>query len=98
MGYLFTTLICFFVALIGIIIWANNTRKLWAIMITVFSIIALVVNFFLYTVNSAIDYGKETAYKQIEEQKRIEILTEQQNEIISKLNITSEELELLRAK
>ena len=66
--------------------------------ITLISVALLLADFYIFSVCSAIDFGKNTVYKELEEQQRIETLAEQQNEIIEKYNITPDELELIRAK
>ena len=66
--------------------------------ITLISVALLLADFYIFSVCSAIDFGKNTVYKEIEEQQRVESLAEQQNEIIEKYNITPEELEVLTAK
>ena len=66
--------------------------------ITLISVALLLADFYIFSVCSAIDFGKSTVYKELEEQQRIEIITNKQNEIIEKYNITPEELSILNEK
>ena len=67
-------------------------------LITLIAVALLLADFYIFSVCSAIEFGKSTVYKELEEQQRIETITNKQNEIIEKYNITPEELEVLTAK
>lgn len=67
-------------------------------LITLIAISLLLADFYIFSVCSAIEFGKSTAYKELEEQQRIETITNKQNEIIEKYNITPEELSILNEK
>ena len=66
--------------------------------ITLIAVSLLLADFYIFSVCSAIDFGKNTVYKGLEEQQRIETITNKQDKIVEKYNITPEELEILRAK
>ena len=97
MVYFIIALLCILVAIIGV-----NVRikidKHSGNLITLIAVALLLADFYIFSVCSAIEFGKSTVYKEIEEQQRIETITNKQNEIIEKYNIESEELEILRAK
>ena len=66
--------------------------------ITLIAVSLLLADFYIFSVCSAIEFGKSTVYKELEEQQRIETITNKQNEIIEKYNITPEELSILNEK
>ena len=87
--------------ILGIVIGVDVREKIdksSGNIITLIAVSLLLADFYIFSVCSAIEFGKNTVYKELEEQQRIETLTEQQNEIIEKYSITPEELELIRAK
>ena len=97
MVYFIIALIC----ILGIIMGVDVRKKIdknSGNIITLISVALLLADFYIFSVCSAIDFGKNTVYKELEEQKRIETITNKQNEIIEKYNITPEELEVLKAK
>ena len=97
MVYFIIALIC----ILGIIMGVDVRKKIDknnGNIITLISVALLLADFYIFSVCSAIDFGKNSAYEEIEEQKRVETLAEQQNEIIEKYNIAPEELEVLKAK
>ena len=97
MVYFIISLFC----ILGIIIGVDVRKKIdknSGNIITLISVALLLADFYIFSVCSAIDFGKNTVYKEIEEQQRIETITNKQNEIIEKYNITPEELEVLTAK
>lgn len=97
MVYFIIVLIC----ILGIIMGVDVRKKIdnnSGNIITLISVALLLADFYIFSVCSAIDFGKNTVYKEIEEQQRIETITNKQNEIIEKYNITPEELEVLTAK
>ena len=97
MVYFIIALIC----ILGIIMGVDVRKKIdknSGNIITLISVALLLADFYIFSVCSAIDFGKNSAYEEIEEQKRVETLAEQQNEIIEKYNIAPEELEVLKAK
>ena len=67
-------------------------------LITLIAVSLLLADFYIFSVCSAIEFGKNSAYEEIEEQQRIATLTEQQNEIIEKYSITPEELSILNER
>ena len=97
MVYFIIALIC----ILGIIMGVDVRKKIdknSGNIITLISVALLLADFYIFSVCSAIEFGKNTVYKELEEQKRIETITNKQNEIIEKYNITPEELEVLKAK
>ena len=97
-------MVYFIIALLGILvaIIGVNVRikidKQSGNLITLIAVALLLADFYIFSVCSAIDFGKSTVYEELEEQQRIETITNKQNEIIEKYNITPEELEVLIAK
>ena len=67
-------------------------------LITLIAVSLLLADFYIFSVCSAIEFGKSTVYKELEEQQRIETITNKQNEIIEKYNITPEELSILNER
>ena len=98
MIYFIFALLCIFLVTIGIDIRLHYGKTKSGSIIILFAVSLLLADFYVYSVDSAIDFGKNMAYEEIEEQQRIETLAEQQNEIIEKYSITQEELEVIRAK
>ena len=97
MIYFIIALIC----ILGIIMGVDVRKKIdknSGNIITLISVALLLSDFYIFSVCSAIDFGKNTVYKEIEEQQRIETITNKQNEIIEKYNITPEELSILNEK
>ena len=97
MVYFIFALFC----ILGIIMGVDVRKKIdknSGNVITLISVALLLADFYIFSVCSAIDFGKSTVYKELEEQQRIETITNKQNEIIEKYNITPEELEVLKAK
>ena len=97
MVYFIIALIC----ILGIIMGVDVRKKIdknTGNIITLISVALLLADFYIFSVCSAIDFGKNTVYKEIEEQQRIETITNKQDKIVEKYNITPEELEILRAK
>ena len=97
MIYFIIALLCILVAIIGVDV-RLKIDKYSGNLITLISVALLLADFYIFSVCSAIDFGKNTVYKELEEQQRIETITNKQNEIIEKYNIAPEELEVLRAK
>ena len=97
MVYFIIALICIIVAIIGVDVRKKIDKNSGNI-ITLISVALLLADFYIFSVCSAIEFGKNTVYEEIEEQKRIETITNKQNEIIEKYNITPEELEVLTSK
>ena len=97
MVYFIIALLCILVAIIGVDIRIKIDEQSGNL-ITLISVALLLADFYIFSVCSAIEFGKSTVYKELEEQQRIETITNKQNEIIEKYNIESEELEILRAK
>ena len=97
MVYFIIALLCILVAIIGVDI-RIKIDKHSGNLITLISVALLLADFYIFSVCSAIEFGKSAVYKELEEQQRIETITNKQNEIIEKYNIESEELEILRAK
>ncbi len=98
MVYFIIALLCVFLGIIGIDIILHYGKTKTSIVIILIAVSLLLADFYVYSVESALKFGKNIAYEEIEEQQRIETLAEQQNEIIEKYNITPEELEVLIAK
>ena len=97
MVYFIFALIC----ILGIIMGVDVRKKIdknSGNIITLISVALLLADFYIFSVCSAIDFGKNTVYKEIEEQQRIETITNKQDKIVEKYNITPEELEVLKAK
>ena len=97
MVYFIIALIC----ILGIIMGVDVRKKIdknSGNIITLISVALLLADFYIFSVCSAIDFGKNTVYKEIEEQQRIETITNKQDKIVEKYNITPEELEVLKAK
>ena len=97
MIYFIFAIFCILGIVIGVDVRAKIDKSSGNI-ITLIAVSLLLADFYIFSVCSAIEFGKNTVYKEIEEQQRIETLTEQQNEIIEKYNITPEELEILNEK
>ena len=97
MIYFIIALLCILVAIIGVDVRVKIDKHCGNL-ITLIAVSLLLADFYIFSVCSAIEFGKNTVYKELEEQQRIETLTEQQNEIIEKYNITPEELEILNEK
>lgn len=98
MVYFIIALLGAFLGIIGIDIILHYGKTKTSTVIILIAVSLLLADFYVYSVDSALKFGKSTAYEEIEEQQRIETLTEQQNEIIEKYDITPEELEVLIAK
>ena len=98
MVYFIIALICSFLGVIGIDIRMHYGKTKAGSVIILIAVSMLLADFYVYSVDSALKFGKNTAYEEIEEQKRIETLAEHQNEIIEKYNITPEELSILNEK
>lgn len=97
MVYFIFALLCILAIIMGVDV-RLKIDKHSGNLITLIAVSLLLADFYIFSVCSAIEFGKNSAYEEIEEQQRIATLTEQQNEIIEKYNIESEELEILRAK
>ena len=97
MVYFIIALICILVAIIGIKVRVKIDKH-GGNLITLIAISLLLADFYIFSVCSAIEFGKSTVYKELEEQQRIETITNKQNEIIEKYNITPEELSILNEK
>lgn len=97
MVYFIIALLCILVAIIGVDV-RIKIDKHGGNIITLIAISLLLADFYIFSVCSAIEFGKSTVYKELEEQQRIETITNKQNEIIKKYNLEPEELEVLRAK
>lgn len=97
MVYFIIALLCILVIVMGVGV-RIKIDKHSGNLITFIAVSLLLADFYIFSVCSAIDFGKNTVYKELEEQQRIETLAEQQNEIIEKYNIEPEELEILKAK
>ena len=97
MIYFIFALLCIVAIIFGVDV-RTKIDKNSGNLITLISVALLLADFYIFSVCSAIEFGKSTAYEELEEQQRIETLTEQQNEIIEKYNITPEELEVLKEK
>lgn len=98
MVYFIIALLCIFLVIIGIDMRLHFEKTTTSSVIILIAVSMLLADFYIYSVDSAIKFGKNSAYKEIEEQKRIETIEQQQNEIIEKYSITPEELEVLIAK
>lgn len=98
MVYFIIALICIFLGVIGIDIIMHYGKTKTSSVIILIAVSLLLADFYVYSVDSALKFGKNMAYEELEEQQRIETLAEQQNEIIEKYNIAPEELEVLKAK
>lgn len=97
MVYFIFALLCILAIIMGVDV-RKKIDKGSGNLITLIAVSLLLADFYIFSVCSAIDFGKNTVYKEFEEQQRVETLAEQQNEIIEKYNITPEELEVIRAK
>ena len=97
MVYFIFALICILAIIMGVDVRLKIDKHSGNI-ITLISVALLLSDFYIFSVCSAIDFGKNTVYKEIEEKQRIETLANKQNEIIEKYSITPEELEVLTAK
>ena len=97
MVYFIFALICILAIIMGVDVRLKIDKNSGNI-ITLIAVSLLLADFYIFSVCSAIDFGKNTVYKEIEEQQRTETLAEQQNEIVEKYNITPEELEIIRSK
>lgn len=98
MVYFIFALICIFLGIIGIDIRLHFGKTTASSVIILIAVSMLLADFYVYSVDSALKFGKNSAYEELEEQQRVETLAEQQNEIIEKYSITPEELEVLIAK
>ena len=97
MVYFIIALFCILGIIMGVDVRAKIDKGSGNI-ITLISVALLLADFYIFSVCSAIEFGKNTVYKEIEEQQRIETITNKQNEIIEKYSITPEELEILNEK
>lgn len=97
MIYFIIALFCILGIIFGVDVRAKIDKGSGNI-ITLISVALLLADFYIFSVCSAIEFGKSTVYKELEEQQRIETITNKQNEIIEKYNITPEELEILNEK
>ena len=97
MVYFIIALICILAIIMGVDV-RKKIDKHSGNIITLISVSLLLADFYIFSVCSAIDFGKNTVYKEIEEQQRIETITNKQNEIIEKYNITPEELSILNER
>ena len=98
MVYFIFALLCIFLVTIGIDVGLHYGKTKSGSIIILFAVSLLLADFYVYSVDSALKFGKNMAYQEIEEQQRVATLAEQQNEIIEKYSITPDELELIRAK
>lgn len=98
MVYFIIALIFSFLGIIGIDIRMHYGKTKTSSVIILIAVSMLLADFYVYSVDSALKFGKNMAYEELEEQQRIETLAEHQNEIIEKYNIAPEELEVLKAK
>lgn len=98
MVYLIIALLGIFLGIIGIDIILHYGKTKTSAVIILIAVSLLLSDFYVYSVDSALKLGKNSAYEELEEQKRIETIEQQQNEIIEKYSITPEELEILIAK
>lgn len=98
MVYFIIALICIFLGIIGIDIRLHFGKTTTSSVIILIVVSMLLADFYVYSVDSALKFGKNSAYEELEEQQRIETITNKQNEIIEKYSITPEELEVLKAK
>ena len=97
MVYFIFALLCILAIIMGVDV-RLKIDKYSGNIITLIAVSLLLADFYIFSVCSAIDFGKNTVYKELEEKQRVETITNKQNEIIEKYNITPEELELIRAK
>ena len=97
MVYFIFALICILAIIMGVDVRLKIDKHSGNI-ITLISVSLLLADFYIFSVCSAIEFGKNTVYKEIEEQQRIETITNKQNEIIEKYNITPEELSILNER
>ena len=97
MVYFIIALLCILVAIIGVDV-RIKIDKHSGNLITLISVALLLADFYIFSVCSAIEFRKSTVFEALEEQQRIETITNKQNEIIEKYNMAPEELEVLRAK
>lgn len=97
MVYFIFALICILAIIMGVDVRLKIDKHSGNI-ITLISVALLLADFYIFSVCSAIEFGKNSAYEELEEQQRIETITNKQNEIIEKYNIAPEELEVLTAK
>lgn len=97
MVYFVIALLSILIAIIGVDV-RLKIDKHSGNLITLISVALLSADFYIFSVCSAIEFGKSTVYKELEEQQRIETITNKQNEIIEKYNITPEELSILNEK
>ena len=97
MIYFIFALLCILAVIIGVDVRTKIDKSSGNI-ITLIAISLLLADFYIFSVCSAIEFGKSTVYKEIEEQQRIETITNKQDKIVEKYNITPEELEVLKAK
>lgn len=97
MVYFIIALLCIIVAIIGVDVRVKIDKH-DGNLITLIAISLLLADFYIFSVCSAIEFGKSTVYEELEEQQRIETITNKQNEIIEKYNIEPEELEILNER
>ena len=97
MVYFIFALLCILAIIMGVDVRLKIDKNSGNI-ITLIAVSLLLADFYIFSVCEAIDFGKSTVYKELEEQQRIETITNKQNEIIEKYNITPEELEVLTSK
>ena len=97
MVYFIFALLCILAIIMGVDVRLKIDKHSGNI-ITLIAISLLLADFYIFSVCSAIEFGKSTVYKELEEQQRIETITNKQNEIIEKYNITPEELEILNER
>ena len=97
MEYFIIALFCIFLGIIGIDVRVKIDKHCGSI-ITLIAVSLLLADFYIFSVCSAIEFGKNSAYEELEEQQRIETITNKQNEIIEKYSITPEELSILNER
>ena len=97
MVYFIFALLCILAIIMGVDVRLKIDKHSGNI-ITLIAISLLLADFYIFSVCSAIEFGKSTVYKELEEQQIIETITNKQNEIIEKYNITPEELEILNER
>lgn len=97
MVYFIFALICILAAIIGVDVRVKIDKHGGNI-ITLIAVSLLLADFYIFSVCSAIEFGKNSVYEELEEQQRIETITNKQNEIIEKYNITPEELSILNER
>ena len=97
MVYFIFALLCILAIIMGVDV-RMKIDKHSGNLITLIAVSLLLADFYIFSVCSAIEFGKSTVYKELEEQQRIETITNKQNEIIEKYNITPEELSILNER